>query len=68
MIINIETAKTKWCPMVKIESGYTKDEIKCIADECMLWIWKPYYNESTESGLISETVGYCGLVNHHIYP
>ena len=41
MIVTKEEARKLWCPMVKIESGYTKDEIKCIADECMLWTWKP---------------------------
>jgi hypothetical protein len=60
--MNEEEAKTKWCPMARVQSAETGpaynvrdnglfiNEIKCIASDCMMW---------REIDAIKG--GYCGL-------
>ena len=63
--MNIETAKTKKCPMAYNIEQY--DFELCIADDCACWVWgidalphdnalvPPPYKQST-------THGHCGLI------
>ncbi len=62
-----EEAKTKWCPMVRINvalnaaqgvGAFNRDggDFDCIASDCMMWRW----NTRIKIGYKYEG-GYCGL-------
>ena len=55
MILAEEQAKTKWCPMARLNEG----SCKCIASECMAWRWceRPFYAAEP----MDKPYGYCGL-------
>jgi len=69
--VDIETAKTKWCPFARGPEGGGYQHYSCIADECMCWRWDPadgrasgYFKDGTSiegDGHISNRSGYCGL-------
>ena len=61
-MLNVNAAKTKWCPMAKAESeslskaginraadGNAHEQCRCLATGCMMWIEHSYDH------------GYCGL-------
>lgn len=50
--MNVEDAKTKWCPFVTVtyinqrpvtnrKMSENADQHNCIADDCMVWVEKP---------------------------
>lgn len=67
-----EEAKTKWCPMVRNYDtafdmgsstnryeGKIESEHKCIASDCMMWVWdKPIQGHPKDT----EKYGHCGLI------
>jgi len=79
-----DEAAQKWCPMARVISdgnskydnrgpGSITDQssYKCIASECMFWIWKTTADGHHVLKMVSETgdvakdfgpVGHCGLV------
>ena len=71
-----EEAKTKWCPMVRLEgqyegetacnrsySGDIADAAKCIASNCMMWIGGPYERLLAQDcdGFTIKKTGHCSL-------
>ncbi len=52
-----DEAREKWCPMMAA-SPFIDGEIstRCIASDCMLWMWVQHEDKRTE-----ESRGYCGL-------
>ncbi len=64
MIVNKEEAKKLWCPMVNasvadkdgmIISNRSIISRRCIADECMMWVWVHPEDMKTQ--------GTCGLIS-----
>lgn len=62
-----DEAKEKWCPMMAINTGISryaagelKTNIRCIADECMVWQWSVTPKGAAKrDGMAPD--GYCGL-------
>ncbi len=61
----ISQAKDTFCPMLMqglmsspIESHYTLEDARCLADGCMAW----------RRGAYEEEAGYCGLVGPSFIP
>ena len=63
--MNIEEAKTKWCPMTAsrpTRSDRTIAPTRCIADGCMAWRWRAVLSgKKTGEWTDSTTDGDCGL-------
>jgi hypothetical protein len=57
-LLTAEEAATKWCPLARVGGYLTANRIgpdpsswpKCIADDCMLWEWRPTPADSTQRG------------------
>lgn len=65
MLLTEEEAKTKWCPMSRMEGnnrhwGSQKYISSCIASECMMWRWSDERGKTPDGDRVYIT-GFCGL-------
>jgi hypothetical protein len=73
MLMSEKTARTKWCPMVRVDGGNrlhntltdgfeNSDKMyHCIANHCMAWRQFQLSHMRGESAEQPERHGYCGL-------
>ena len=54
--MNEDEAKTKWCPM------FGNDEARCIASECMWWVWDEYEDVGDKMVPSLPIGGHCGAI------
>lgn len=67
-----DEAKTKWCPMVRMDNAETEpsfnrnyggslpDGSNCIASDCIMWVVETSYGVNTAINVV--TGGRCGLI------
>lgn len=75
MIVTVEEARTKWCPMVQFVAHPQRDLLydnregedpeppNCIADQCMAWKWTHGFPATDEEKKDGTKRGYCGLAS-----